>query len=145
MPRLSAPAIVGEERGLLKDFAARDYYLILLILAYLEEHLHLTPGDYGFSAPAHETVWGPDTHTILLHLLQHIRSPPKLAMMTKFRDSVASLIKFEVRSSQLLTHLRLDANEENPLFLRHDIDNLMYDRSTLQVTILATIRCVLRT
>ena len=47
----------------------------------------------------------------------------RLAMTEEVRESITSLTKAGVKSTQVLTHLRLDANQENLLFMRHDIYN----------------------
>ena len=59
----------------------------------------------------------------------------KLVMIAEIRKSITSLIKVKVKSSQILTYLRLNANEDNSLFIRHNIYNAKtyLKRKTLDV------------
>ena len=68
----------------------------------------------------------------------------RLAMTEKVQESISSLTKAEVRSTQVLTHLRLDADEENPFFTRHDIYNVKNQQRRQALDVLSSVQALLQ-
>ena len=60
------------------------------------------------------------------------------------RESINSLIKAGIRSTQILTHLRLDANQENPFFTRHDVYNVKNHQRRQALDVLSPVQTLLQ-
>ncbi len=67
----------------------------------------------------------------------------RLAMTEEVQESISSLTKVGVRSTQVLTHLRLDADEENPFFTRHDIYNVKNQQRRQAFGVLSPVQALL--
>ncbi len=65
-------------------------------------------------------------------------------MTEEVRESISSLIKAGVRSTQVLTHLRLGANQENPFFTRHDVYNVKNQQRRQALGVLSSVQALLQ-
>ncbi len=65
-------------------------------------------------------------------------------MTEKIQKSISSLIKVEVRSTQILTHLQLDADEKNSFFTQHDIYNVKNQQRRQALDILSFVQTLLQ-
>jgi len=68
----------------------------------------------------------------------------RLAMTEEVRESISSLTKAGVRPTQVLTHLRLGANQENPFFTRHDVYNVKDQQRRQALGVLSPVQALLQ-
>ncbi len=68
----------------------------------------------------------------------------RLAMTEEVRESISSLTKSGVRPTQVLTHLRLGANQENPFFTRHDVYNVKDQQRRQALGVLSPVQALLQ-
>jgi len=65
-------------------------------------------------------------------------------MTEETRKSITSLTKAGVRPRQILTHLRLDADQENPFFTRHDVYNVKNQQRRQALGVLSPVQALLQ-
>jgi len=68
----------------------------------------------------------------------------RLAMTEEVRESISSLTKAGARPRQVLTHLRLGADQENPFFTRHDVYNVKNQQRRQALGVLSPVQALLQ-
>ncbi len=68
----------------------------------------------------------------------------RLVMTKKIRESISSLSKVEIRSTQILTHLRLNANQKNSFFTRHNVYNVKNQQRRQALDVLSSVQTLLQ-
>ncbi len=90
-----------------------------------------------------EIIWN-ESHNHTSTLVSAHSALQRLVMTEKIQESISFLIKFEVKSTQILTHLRLDANQKNSFFTRHDIYNVKNQQRRQALDILSSVQILLQ-
>ncbi len=90
-----------------------------------------------------EVIWN-ENHNHTSTLVSAHSALWKLVMTKKIRESISSLSKVEIRSTQILTHLRLDANQKNPFFTRHDVYNVKNQQRRQALDVLNSVQTLLQ-
>ncbi len=65
-------------------------------------------------------------------------------MTKKIQKSISSFIKVEVKSTQILTHLQLNADEKNFFFTQHDIYNVKNQQRRQALNVLNSVQTLLQ-
>ncbi len=90
-----------------------------------------------------EVIWN-ESHNHTSTLVSAHSALRRLVMTEKIQESISSLIKFKIRSTQILTHLRLDANQENSFFTWHDVYNVKNQQRKQTFDILSSVQTFLQ-
>ena len=86
-----------------------------------------------------EVIWN-KSHNHTSTLVSAHSALQRLVMTEKIQELISSLIKFEIRSTQILTHFQLDVNQENSFFTRHDVYNVKNQQRKQALDVLSSVQ-----